>query len=121
MGDRGHHRELVETQLRAGPVPLHPPSHHQAQGAPEAVPGPAPREGLLRCAEELQAGGGSPVRVVRQRPGLRAHYLQHASGSREVQLHLHVEFCHLLCEGKSVKMSMICLLVLFCVPILFDK
>ena len=57
-------RKLVEAKFRAGTVPLHPSPHHQAQGASETVPGAAPREGLLRGAQELQAGGSASIRAL---------------------------------------------------------
>ncbi len=72
----------MAAKFRAGAVPLHPAPHHEAQGAPEALPGPAAGEGVLRRAAELQAGGRPAFRAVRQQPGLRAHHLQPAPGPR---------------------------------------
>ena len=91
VGHRGHHRKLVEAQLRAGPIPLHPAPHYQAERASKTVPGPAAGKSLFRCAEKLQAGGGALVRVVRQLSRLRPHHLLAPASFGQIQFHLHVE------------------------------
>ncbi len=64
MGHRGHDLQLVETELRARPVPVYPATHHEAEGTQETVPRPASRESLLRRAEKLQVGGGAAIRAL---------------------------------------------------------
>ena len=90
MDGGGHHRQLVEAEFRARAVSLHLPSHHQTQGAQKVVPSAVAGKGLLCRASQLQAGGGPPLRALRQRSGLRADHLQPPTGPQQIQFHLHV-------------------------------